>query len=318
MKNGVVCISLDFEKFWGLHDLVPQVQVNKFKEVSTIVNRLLDLFEQYNIHCTWATVGLLSFKNIEELEAITSTIKIQYSNALHTPYPISKHSITESNSTSFFALNEINKIKGTSGQEFASHTFSHYYCLETGQTAQDFENDLLLFEKHAGQVKSIVFPRNQVNINYLKLCAERGIKAYRGNQQQWFWSNSTVNNESIFKKISRTADAYIKLRKNQFTSWKSIEKNANDLVNIPANRFLRPYKSPLFLEKLKMRRLKKELLSAAKSEQIYHLWWHPHNFTDYMEENFQQLELLLQYINELRSKFGFESLNMNEILQKVD
>ena len=61
----------------------------------------------------------------------------------------------------------IDLIKNTRGQEIATHTFSHYYCLEEGQDIQSFESDLkkaLEIAKNNGcLIKSIVFPA----INFL-------------------------------------------------------------------------------------------------------------------------------------------------------
>ena len=36
----------------------------------------------------------------------------------------------------------LEKISRYEGQEISTHTFSHYYCLEDGQTAEQFEADL--------------------------------------------------------------------------------------------------------------------------------------------------------------------------------
>jgi hypothetical protein len=85
------------------------------------------------------------------------------------------------------------------------------------------------------------------------------------------------------------------------------------LLNIPANRFFRPHSGKSWLEKRKVKRIKREMLRAAQNETVYHLWWHPHNCTDQLQENFAQIEELLAYQLVLKEKFAFESLNMSEI-----
>ena len=41
-----------------------------------------------------------------------------------------------------YALSMALRIAAVPGQEIATHTFSHYYCLEDGPSVQDFERDL--------------------------------------------------------------------------------------------------------------------------------------------------------------------------------
>jgi len=319
LKKGAFCISLDFEKFWGVHDLTElSGSSTPFDDVQSIVNRLLDLFSQYNIRCTWATVGMLNFNSLEALEKVAKDITISYTNRNYSPYPISKHNLASVNKNSFLGPTEIEKIKAQEGQELASHTFSHFYCLEKGQTSDNFKNDLRLFKEHVGAINSIVFPRNQINEQYLNSCLQSGISAFRGNQDKWFWKKSAHHSESFLKKLIRTTDAYLPISRRNSSTWQAISRRQNNLVNIPANRFLRPYQYGKVIEGLKLVRIKKELLKAAKSNDIYHLWWHPHNFLSHTNQNFEQLEMLFQYVDELRKNYGFESLNMNDITNKID
>ena len=41
-----------------------------------------------------------------------------------------------------FALELVELIKEAQGQELATHTYSHYYCLEQGQNEESFRQDL--------------------------------------------------------------------------------------------------------------------------------------------------------------------------------
>lgn len=59
--------------------------------------------------------------------------------------------------------------------------------------------------------------------------------------------------------------------------------------------FLRPYSRSLaFGEPLKVKRILDSIEYAAKHSQIYHLWWHPHNFGLHIEENINQLEKICE------------------------
>lgn len=68
LEQGVFTISLDFELFWGMRD---KLKIQEYEQnlmgVRLVVPKLLDSFEKYNIHATWATVGFLFFQNKEDL-----------------------------------------------------------------------------------------------------------------------------------------------------------------------------------------------------------------------------------------------------------
>ena len=60
MRKGIFTISLDFELFWGVRDhRTLDSYGENIRNVHHVVPRLLALFEKYDVHCTWATVGFL-------------------------------------------------------------------------------------------------------------------------------------------------------------------------------------------------------------------------------------------------------------------
>jgi peptidoglycan/xylan/chitin deacetylase (PgdA/CDA1 family) len=202
-------------------------------------------------------------------------------------------------------------IHNTTGQEIASHTLSHYYCLEPGQTPETFYADLkknIDLAKQSGiHIKSLVFPRNQYNPAYEKIVKLAGIKAIRSNPDIWFWDAN--RKESIWKKICRTADAYIPIFNSSFNL-----RNDKELpVKIPASRFLRPVSKYKILNQLRIKRIKKEMTKAAKNNKIYHLWWHPHNFGNNPVNALQELDEILYHYQQLQQLYGFFSMNMARI-----
>ena len=89
------------------------------------------------------------------------------------------------------------------------------------------------------------------------------------------------------------------------------------MLNIRSSRFFKPFRPKYsFAEKLKLHRYKKEMLKAAKKGEIYHMYWHPHNFAVDTEVNFTQMEELLAYYSELRRKYGMKSMNMREVAEQ--
>ena len=81
---------------------------------------------------------------------------------------------------------------------------------------------------------------------------------------------------------------------------------------------LRPYSPKLsFLEGLRLRRIRSEMMHAAKEGELYHLWWHPHNFGANMEENFGFLEDTLKVYKDCHDRYSMQSLTMNEISRQL-
>ena len=55
------------------------------------------------------------------------------------------------------------------------------------------------------------------------------------------------------------------------------------------------------------------MTAAAKKNEIYHLWWHPHNFGNYPQESMLELKELISHFKSLESNYGFASVNMAEL-----
>jgi peptidoglycan/xylan/chitin deacetylase (PgdA/CDA1 family) len=215
----------------------------------------------------------------------------------------------------------IKKIQEYPNHEIGTHTFSHYYCLEDGQKTQDFEDDLrssiTIAEEKGIKLSSLVFPRNQFNDEYLKLCKDFGIICYRGNQYSWLYTARNDNNETLFRRGLRLVDSYINLSGHNCYSDTSLK--ASIPLNIPASRFLRPYSRKLkMFENLRLRRIKSDMLYAAKKGMTYHLWWHPHNFGINQMENFMFLEKILKYYQKLNKQYNYQSYTMSGLTKELD
>jgi hypothetical protein len=277
---------------------------------------LIKSFESYGIHATWASVGLLFTPSINVLHETIQNYNINYNKEKYSPYRFTSDELSAIPFEILNAQNEIEQILNTPFQDLASHTYSHFYALEEGQTELDFKKDLELMsnagEQLQHQFKSIVFPRNQINNNYLQLLANTGYLTFRGNQENNLWASSPYAKESIFKKGKRVIDAYYNLSKSNAYTIDNLEI-VNGLVNIPANRFLRPSTGKNILEKRKLKVIKEEMSIAAERGEIYHLWWHPHNFSSRTEQHFEQLEAILDHFKNLNKQYGFQTLNMSEI-----
>lgn len=315
-RNGELVISLDFELLWGVFDKVDyRERANYFNETRWVIPRILRLFEDYKISCTWATVGMLFNKNWEEWNENIPEFLPQYDNSDLSAYQFGKSIQTKATEKLCFAPNLIKMISQTEYQEIGTHTYSHYYCLEPGQEKEAFEADLIkCIEMAKGmnlRLSSLVFPRNQYNKDYLELCFEQGINNVRTNPSSWYWKNPEKN--TLIQKVFRTGDAYLGLNSNSYAST-DIKKSTNGLRLQNASRFLRPVSKFDFMNKQRIRRISKEMEYAAKQGEIYHLWWHPHNFGGSPDKSLRDLQLILEHFKRLNLAYSFQSKSMHEIL----
>ncbi|HKC36668.1 MAG TPA: polysaccharide deacetylase family protein [Chitinophagaceae bacterium] len=317
MSKGIFTISLDFELFWGVRDhRTLENYGENIRNVHNVVPRLLTLFSKYNVHCTWATVGFLFFNDKKEMISCLPAERPGYQKKEYDPYPYLEQNELEK--IYHFAPALIEQIKKTPGQEIGTHTFSHFYTLEKNTTIEQFKSDLraaIAIAKGKGiEIKSIVFPRNQYSNEHIKACLEEGIKIYRGNELSGAYKPISRENENIFRKGIRFADTYINITGHHCHAIPS----ANKIINVPASRFLRPY-NPTFkmFDSLKLRRIKQGMKFAAKHGLVYQLWWHPHNFGKYMDENFNFLEQALEYYRQLNSEGKIVSQNLDEIYSNI-
>jgi peptidoglycan/xylan/chitin deacetylase (PgdA/CDA1 family) len=323
-ETGKFVISLDFEIMWGVHDVVTlDIYGEHLRGVHTAIPGMLSIFRKHHIKATFATVGLLFFKTKDELLAACPIQKPQYKNPKLSPYTTEMNKVGNSfqDDPYHFAPQLIAQIKEMPEQEIGTHTFCHYYCLEEGQTITDFAEDIkaaiAIAQKNGLTIKSIVFPRNQFNDDYLKLCASFGITSVRGNETSWLYEARTGANESVIRRALRLVDAYLNIS--------GMHCYTDDYMarakpyNIPSSRFLRQYKSALkFFEPLRLRRIKNAMTYAAKNNLTYHLWWHPHNFGINQEQNFAFLDKILAHYNTLQHKYNLTNYTMAELADYLD
>lgn len=319
IDTGIFTISLDFELHWGVseHRTIESYQEN-LKNTPEVVEQLLSLFEDRAIQATWAVVGMLFCKNKAALSApISEKDRPAYKNQRLSNYRfLDEIGKDEQEDPYHFALSLIRKIAQTKGQEIATHTFSHYYCLESGQTIDNFKKDiaaaLLLADTNQCDIKSIIFPRNQYDQTHLSALTEMGIHYFRGNEQHWMYRPRSREAETWTRKLARLLDCYIKISGD---NTHQIDSSTYP-INIPSSRFLRPYDAKLaFLDYLRLKRICSEMTYAAKNKRLYHLWWHPHNFGKHLDANFDFLQKILNHYSVLHEQFGFQSKNMQEVGQ---
>ncbi|MCR4286022.1 MAG: polysaccharide deacetylase family protein [Candidatus Kaiserbacteria bacterium] len=324
-EESYFVISLDFELFWGMFDKVTIPEYGeRIQGEQTAIPRMLALFSEYGIHATWATVGMLMARNKDELLSLLPPRELQptYEDMGVSSYryietmPIGR---SEQDDTYHFGSTLVQKILATPHQEIGNHTFSHYYCIDGHKNSDEvFSADIDAFnriaETYGVHATSIVFPRNQTSPEALHVCHEKGIRAYRGNENHFLYEARKDSSQSLFIRAFRLLDHYTNISGHHTYT---IEKRGDGILNIPASRFLRPWSKTLsFLEPLRMRRIKNAMTHGAKHGEVFHLWWHPHNFGIDQEENFNNLTEILKHYKTLEEKYGMQSTSMSDLTKK--
>ena len=315
---SALVLSLDFELFWGVTE--SKTLANYGANIAGVWHALpgmLKLFKKYNVHATWATVGMLMCKDFRHWSDLRPAILPTYNRDACLTYAFS--SLAKAHPKLFFAPNLVEQILTTEGQELGSHSYSHFYCGETNATLDQFAADLAcvkaIFSEYGQKPTSFVFPRNQIVDGYLQLLLSADFKSYRGNQSHALYRQGQLA-DMQFKNLARVVklvDAYLPLTGNHI----SVAQNslAGQLVNLPASMFLRPVSKFTALNALHLHRVKSGMLNAAKTQGVFHLWWHPHNFGRNPEANLHNLEMLLMYYRFLNQSYGMRSLSMSELAE---
>jgi len=310
LGNAKFIISLDFELHWGVFDTLENRYDDNLNGVKNAIENMLVLFNKYNIHVTWATVGLLFNENKDDYAKYKPILSPSYKdkNLKSLSLDIGKN---EKEDELHYAYSIIKLIKSYPNQEIASHSYSHYYAMECWQTIEEFEEDIksavdIAKDKYDIDLKSFVFPKNEINTEYIDILSKYKFTSYRENPTHWIYKNGQQTN--IIGKIIRTIDSYINITGNKC----SRIKNNNSLKNIVGDRFLRPFKNK-FLNTLMLNRIKNEMKYAAVNNTNYHLWWHPHNFGINTDNNLNNLEIPLKYFKELNKEYNMESICMQNL-----
>ena len=292
----------------------------RLTEARRAVRDLVTVFSARQIRATWATVGFLFASNRSELEAHLPSERPNYARHALDPY-VETIGLDEDHDPEHLAGSLVGLISASAGQEVGSHTFSHYYCLEPGQSEATLRADLAAAQSIACErglkLTSLVLPRNQWNPVYTDAVLDLGFLCIRGPQRTWGHQARQSGDRSIVRRSARLADSYVGVSPPPTTAWGDVLQPSG-LCDVPASAFLRPFvPGRERLEPLRLARLRSGLRHAARRGRIFHLWWHPHNFSQHRSENFAVLERVLDEFDRLAAAEGMESLTMADVTARV-
>lgn len=313
-------LSLDFELAWGSpeHWSNDAFLARALKARDAALS-ILEACAEYDIHATWAIVGALFADNYEHfLEfAPPEQLRPGYIDRRLSPYSHLDR-IRESGRNAFFCPEIIKSVAEIENQEISSHTFSHYFCLEPGASANTFVADLDSFRRITANWNitgtSLVFPRNQVDRECLNVLHQKGFTAYRGTERSALWKARPRSKRTTLVRALRVADAFLPLSGGKLHT--QFDEPYNGLFNVPSSRFLRPYSSKMkILDGMKLGRIRSEMRRAAELGAIYHLWFHPENFATHLQENLRFFKLVLSDYRSLSEQELMKSMSMSEVVE---
>jgi peptidoglycan/xylan/chitin deacetylase (PgdA/CDA1 family) len=318
--SGSFVISLDFESLWAIQSklALKKYEGNLLGE-RRVIPCLLNIFSEYNVNSTWAIVGFLLFENKCTLSCNLPRVKPVYKTPVLPSYAFLDGEFgKDANNELLFAKDLVKMIRSFPNHEIATHTFSHCYALEMDNQQEALDEDLRaakrMMDRLGLEMVSIVFPGNQYDDETLRICARNGLKCYRGVPNKWYWSPSRQRFHRFLqvKRGLRFIDDLFLW--NRSDTQLEIREG---MLNIPANRFLRPYQKEFpLMNSLRLQTIRSEMTFSARKDQIFHLWWHPHNFGDNLDENLRMLRNILDHFKRLQKTFGFTSDNMSSIMRK--
>ena len=287
--------SLDTELAWGSthHGSYGGHEI-EFERTRYVIDRLLDMFERYGIHGTWAVVGKLMEGSGESFET-----NGEPSHAWR----------GEGDGHYWYAPDIVNKIRSCSvAQEIGSHNFTHMIMGMPGSTAENFDAELRACREVAGKqdldLRSFVFPRNE--IQHLDVLKRNGFTSYRGIAPSWTWRVPG----SMGKRAARLADHFLPVA--------APVVNAVDnggVVNIPASySYLHRTGWARYVPiAVRVRKSILTMRKAARSRGIFHLWTHPFNIASDPDGLLGGLEKIFQEYKRLHESGLIRSETMTEI-----
>lgn len=280
LQKGIFTISIDFEFAWGYADKeISEEQKDKIREEVYITKRLLERFKHFNIKATWATVaGLLDEGNSRGTDVLW-----------------------------FDKNNLINKIKSSrQGHEVGSHSYEHviYSDISYEEALRDIEKAKEIHNEKDLEFNSFVFPRNREG-NHTAL-KKSGIKNFRGQNQNWY---SKVQNKTL-KRVFHLMDFFLFTKNLSYPSLHS-----SGLVNIPGGQLLISRKGlrRIITPGQMVLKMKNSLKHASREKKVFHLWFHPSNFSYDTERQFEILELFLMEVWQMRKSGEIDNLTMSQI-----
>jgi peptidoglycan/xylan/chitin deacetylase (PgdA/CDA1 family) len=310
-SSPAFCISIDYEFAWGYADhALSRADRERIAGEVAIVRRLLALFEKYQVPATWAIVGHL----LEEHCPWNGLVA-------HPEYPrpifrderadwFAAHPVeSEPKSALWYDTDDLigEIVRASVGHEIGSHSYAHIPFDErvTERTAirVDLANMRRVHDARGIPFRSFVFPRNIEG--YHDELRTAGVDIVRSKTLRWYDFFP-----GILRRAAHLLDHFI-----PYSPTVVPKQHANGLVLFPDSMLLLGRNGlrkfiPAWLVEWKARR---GITQAIRRNEVFHLWFHPSNFSYDTDTQFAILEQILASVAEARERGVLEVRTMGAV-----
>lgn len=316
--KGIFTLSLDFELIWGTLDSSKWPRFSKLCQFERdhVIDALLDLFRQYDVRATWATVGHLMLDRCDRSDGHAHpTIVPPNHEWCRRPWFALDPCTNEASAPVFYGRELVRKILACPvPQEVGCHTFSHVIFGDKGCSRRTAASELAACQDAARglgiKMKSFVFPRNR--IGHLDLVEQSGFTCYRGNAA-WYEQPGSG-------RLTRRAAHLWEIIARKTPPTVVAKKDAHGLWNIPGSMLYTPSHGVRRWIPVSWRvaRACNGLAEAAATGRIFHLWFHPTDVVVRSPAMLEGLRQILECASELRDRGKIEIASMGEIAERAE
>jgi peptidoglycan/xylan/chitin deacetylase (PgdA/CDA1 family) len=315
LARGVFTISIDTELAWGGFDRPDRAERWALEEKTrAVIGQLLDLFTRYQISATWAIVGHLF---LDRCQNDGSVVHPEIPRPRYSWHPRDWYEFDPATTADrhplWYGPDIVRQIlDARPEQEIASHSFAHVIFGDPGCSAAAAAADLEACGRAARpwgvELRSFVYPRNRVG--HLHLLPEHGFRCFRGQDPAWFarWP-------SMLRRAAHFADDLLALPPPTVQPTR-----VGGLWNIPGSVMMQGMDGlrAWIPSRCRTRRCLSGLRRAVERHEVFHLWFHPSNFSVHFDRMVQALTPVLEAAAECRDRGGLEILTMGQLAVRLD
>ena len=301
LDKGILTISLDFELIWGTLDLFGPERFRRQCEIEReqVVDRLLDLLDEFHISATWCVVGHLFLDHCIEHDGHKhpNIVRPQHSWCKQDWFYHDPCEAREGKSI-FLGRSLVEKIVVcATPQEIGCHSFSHVIFGDAGCSRETAESEIAACVELARdmgiKLHSFAFPRNRVG--HLDVLRDYGFSCYRGPDSDPYQQLPKLR---ILRRLAHLWDVLTAKEPPIVFP----EKKNFELWNVPGSMIYFPIHGlrRFIPVSRRVKRAIKGLEAAAREKGVFHLWFHPTNLSDQSDAMFAGLRMIFQHASQLR------------------
>jgi peptidoglycan/xylan/chitin deacetylase (PgdA/CDA1 family) len=313
--RGAFTVSIDFELIWGTLDLFGPEGFRAACRIEreVVVQRLLDLFAEYDVSATWCVLGHLFLGECHQQNGTKHPDIVPPHHAWVREAWFAHDPCTdEVRSPEFYGRTLVEKIRSCPvAQEVACHSFSHVIFGDEGcseaTAATEVEACVRVAREMGIELKSFAFPRNRVG--HLPVLVRNGFRSYRGPGERWYESEEATG------ALGRLAHLWDVVWASQPPTVIP-QRDPSGLWNIPGSMIYFPMHGIRRFVPMsrRVKRAIKGLDEAARTGRIFHLWFHPTNLADRTEAMFAGLRAILEHAARLRREGRLTIASMDALV----